>query len=172
MGKIILILGGARSGKSTYCIQMAKNKKGRVAFIATCEPKDLEMKKRISIHRTTRPGHWTTFEEPINIAQRVKKTGSSFKTIIIDCLTLWITNLMMKNIDAVSIERETRRILKDLKKAKADSIIVTNEVGLGIVPANSLARDFRDIAGRVNQMVAGNSSEAYFMISGIPLRIK
>lgn len=172
MGKIILIIGGARSGKSTYALKLAHNKTGTTAFIATCEPKDTEMKKRISLHRAARPKNWTTLEVPCNITQCLKNIKPEVKTLVIDCLTLWITNLMMKNSTAPLIEKETKAMLTALKKMKTSAILVTNEVGLGIVPANKLARDFRDISGRVNQMAAEASNETYFMIAGIPWRIK
>lgn len=171
MGKITFILGGARSGKSSYALKIAKDRPGKVAFIATCEAKDKEMKGRIAIHRTTRPSHWTTFEEPRNIDKRAGKISPSFKTVIIDCLTLWITNLMMENMTPASIEKKARQLVSIMKKMKADSIVVSNEVGLGIVPDNKLARDFRDIAGRVNQIIAGRSDKVYFMISGIPMKL-
>ena len=172
MGKITFISGGARSGKSTFAISIAEKRKNKTAFIATCEPKDAEMKKRIALHKASRPHNWKTFEEPCDIGPVLNKIGPGFKIIIIDCVTLWITNLMMKDNNCASIETKTKIVLDIIKRIKADCIIVTNEVGLGIVPNNRMAREFRDIAGRVNQMIAQRSSSAYFMISGIPWRIK
>ncbi len=172
MGKIIFISGGARSGKSTFAIQEAKKHKGKIAFIATCEPKDREMKKRIALHKISRPKNWTIFEEPIDIEPCIKSCSSGFKTIIVDCLTLWITNLIMNRMPSRLIEERIKKLINAIDKIKADCIIVTNEVGLGIVPGNKLARDFRDIAGRINQIVAQKSKTVYFMVSGIPWRIK
>ncbi len=172
MCKILLITGGARSGKSSYALNKAKTNKGKVAFIATCEPKDSEMKERIALHRAARPKNWTTFEVPCDIVSLLKKIAPSYKTVVIDCLTLWITNLIMKKTDDATIEKTTQKMLDTLKKYKGNAIFVTNEVGLGIVPDNKLARRFRDIAGRVNQAIARQADEMYFMISGIALKIK
>jgi len=172
MGKITFISGGARSGKSTFALSMAKELKGKVAFIATCEPKDPEMEERISLHKASRPKCWQTFEEPRDIASLLNKISPKFKTIIIDCVTLWITNLMVKNNKTTSIETRMKIILDTIKRINADCIIVTNEVGLGIVPNNKMAREFRDISGRINQMIAQRAGAAYFMVSGIPWRIK
>ena len=172
MGKMTFIIGGARSGKSRYAFTLAKKEGGRVAFIATCQPKDKEMKRRIALHKNSRPASWETFEEPYDISKLLKEKGAKFEIIIIDCLTLLVSNLMLKGSNEKDIENKVRDILKTLKKIKAESIIVSNEVGLGIVPPNKLARDFRDIAGRINQMVAAQSDKMYFMVSGIPWRIK
>lgn len=172
MGKITYICGGARSGKSTFALSMAKKHKGKIAFIATCEPKDHEMKERIALHKASRPKCWQTFEEPREIASVLNKTGPKFKTIIIDCITLWIANLMVKNNKITSIETKMRTILNTIQRINADCIIVTNEVGLGIVPNNKMAREFRDISGRINQMIAQRAKTAYFMVSGISWRIK
>ncbi len=172
MGKITYICGGARSGKSTFALSIAKKQKGKIAFIATCEPKDREMKERIVLHKASRPKCWQTFEEPRDITSVLNKIGPKFKTIIIDCVTLWITNLMVKNNKNTSVETKMKIILNTIKRIDADCIIVTNEVGLGIVPNNKMAREFRDISGRINQMIAQRSVTAYFMASGIPWRIK
>lgn len=172
MGKITFILGGARSGKSYFAVNLAKKKGRKVAFIATSLAKDLEMKKRIELHRKIRPAHWRTFEEPKGISLLLKEIGSKFEVMIIDCLILLVSNLLLEGHNINEIEDEINKILICLKKIKAKSIIVSNEVGLGIVPQNKLARDFRDIAGRINQIVAEKSSEVFFLVSGIPWRIK
>lgn len=170
MKKLIFIIGGARSGKSSFALEVAKKEGGKVAFIATCEPKDKEMKKRIALHKAARPKSWTTFEVPCDMDPLLKNFDPSFKTILIDCLTLWVSNLVLKNTAQEAIETKALKMLACLKKTNA--IIVSNEVGLGIVPDNELARLFRDIAGRINQIVARQADEVYFMISGIPLKIK
>lgn len=172
MGNITFILGGARSGKSRFAIKLAKERAKRVAFIASCQPKDLEMNKRIMLHKKARPVHWQTFEEPQDILPLLKKIGDKFELILMDCLTLFISNLLLKNFKEAAIEDEVNQILSMLKKIKAKSIIISNEVGLGIVPDNKLARDFRDIAGRINQLVAAKSDEVIFMAAGIPLKLK
>lgn len=172
MNKIVYICGGARSGKSSFALMLAKKKKGRVAFIATGEPKDKEMKERIAQHRLNRPKTWTTFEEPAELAGLINRLGTRFQVILIDCLTLWVSNLLLEKTSHETIAQEAARLIGALRKTKATAIIVTNEVGLGIVPNNRLARDFRDIAGRVNQLIASESDEVYFMISGIATKIK
>lgn len=172
MAKILFVLGGARSGKSSYAIKLARKSGGRVAFIATCQPLDGEMKKRIGLHKKSRPGHWQTFDEPRDIGILLKKIGVKFDTIVIDCLTLLICNLMMDNQDEGAIKKKFEDMLSALDKIKAQAIIVSNEVGLGIVPDNKLGREFRDIAGRLNQRVAIKADDVYFLVSGIPWKIK
>lgn len=171
MGKITFILGGARSGKSTYALKLAKKYK-KVAFIATCKPLDLEMRRRIKLHKKIRPAHWQTFEPTQDIPLLLKKISSKFEVIIIDCLTLLVSNLLLRGLKEGAVEEKIEEMLSMLKRLKSSSIIVSNEVGLGIVPKNKLARDFRDIAGRINQIVADKSGEVFFLVSGIPWRIK
>lgn len=172
MSKIVYICGGARSGKSSFALKLAKEDKGRVTFIATGEPKDEEMKERIACHRLARPKAWITFEEPVELTRLIEKIGKGRRTIVIDCLTLWVSNLLLKKTPTEKIAKKAAELAGALKKMKGRAIVVTNEVGLGIVPANKLARDFRDIAGRVNQLIASECDEAYFMISGIATKIK
>jgi adenosylcobinamide kinase/adenosylcobinamide-phosphate guanylyltransferase len=173
MGKITFVIGGARSGKSHFALKLAKEEKARnVAFIATCEALDLEMEKRITCHKKNRPKYWQTFEEVKDISGLLKKICNKFELILIDCLTLLTSNLLLNNFKEDDIEDEIRKILSILKKTKAKSIIVSNEVGLGIVPNNKLGRDYRDITGRINQLVAEKSNEVFFLVSGIPWRIK
>lgn len=171
MGKITFILGGARSGKSSQALKLAKEYK-RIAFIATCEAKDVEMTERIAAHKSSRPRHWKTYEEPLNIEPVIRKIGSQFDAIIIDCLTLLVSNLMHEGYKQKDIEKYITKACASLKKIKANSIIVSNEVGLGIVPENKLGRDFRDIAGKANQIIAKNANKVFFMVSGIEWRIK
>ncbi|TBR18864.1 bifunctional adenosylcobinamide kinase/adenosylcobinamide-phosphate guanylyltransferase [bacterium] len=171
MGKITFILGGARSGKSTYAINLAKKNK-RVAFLATCQAFDREMAKRIKIHKSSRPDHWETFEEPCDIEKILAKIGNKFDLIVIDCLTLWVSNLMIKKLSHEKILKKTETALNSIARINARVIIVSNEVGLGIVPNNKLARDFRDIAGKVNQIIASKSDKVFFMVAGIPMMIK
>jgi adenosylcobinamide kinase/adenosylcobinamide-phosphate guanylyltransferase len=172
MGKIIFILGGARSGKSTYAIELAKKLDKKVAFIATCSPLDVEMKKRIEIHKRSRPAYWETFEEYKEVSALLKRIGSKFNVVIIDCLTLFISNLLSEGFDDNAIVGRINKVLQILKERKCKSILISNEVGLGIVPKSRLARRFRDLAGRVNQMLVQKADEVLFMISGLPLKIK
>jgi adenosylcobinamide kinase / adenosylcobinamide-phosphate guanylyltransferase len=171
MGKITFILGGARSGKSAYALKAAKEHK-KVAFVATCQPLDDEMKKRIRLHRKSRPREWKTFEESMNPEQLIAGMTDEFDSIVIDCLTLLVSNLLLAKCPEKEILRKVETLLKELKKRKAAAIIVSNEVGLGLVPENKLGRDFRDAAGRVNQLAAQEADEVFFTVSGIALKIK
>lgn len=173
MSKIIFIVGGARSGKSSYAMKLAKEtKKIKVGFIATGQARDSEMKKRILLHKKSRPCHWKTFEEPCNLSNLLKKNAANFDVLIIDCLTLFVSNLLLKKYKEEAIIAEINKVLSLLRGVKAKSIIVSNEVGLGIVPANKLSRNFRDIAGKVNQAVSQNSDKVFFMVAGLPLKVK
>ncbi|MCG2714074.1 MAG: bifunctional adenosylcobinamide kinase/adenosylcobinamide-phosphate guanylyltransferase [Candidatus Omnitrophica bacterium] len=171
MGKITLILGGARSGKSSHALSLAKRYK-KVAFIATCQGKDKEMRERIKLHKETRPKHWETFEEPNELVKLIGKLSNSFDCIIIDCLTLLVSNLIFSNNAQDQIFKKIEELLLVLSKNKARVIMVSNEVGLGLVPANKLGREFRDIAGKVNQIVASKANEVLLMVAGLPMNIK
>lgn len=172
MGKITLILGGARSGKSNFAVELAKKTSNKVAFIATCKPQDREMKQRVFLHQKSRPKNWRTFEAGEDVSSLLKKINGEFEVLIIDCLTLLVSNLMLIRFKEKAINNKVNKMLELLAKINAKSIIVSNELGLGIVPENKLARDFRDIAGRMNQIVAGNSDEVFLLTAGIPLKIK
>jgi len=173
MGKIIFIVGGARSGKSTFALKLAqKSGEGRIAFIATGEARDREMKKRILLHKRNRPDNFRTFEEAYNLSGALVKIAADFNTVVIDCLTLFVSNLMLKNRKEEEILEELNKMLILLKKKNIKTIIVSNEVGLGIVPHTKLGRVFRDIAGKVNQTVARRADKVFFMVSGLPLKVK
>jgi len=171
MNKITLILGGARSGKSSYALGLARKYK-KVAFIATCLGLDKEMQERIRLHKESRPKHWKTFEEPKDLARLIGKLGNGFDCILIDCLTLLVSNLILSKNTQEQILEKIEELLVVLSKKKTRVIMVSNDVGLGLVPVNKLGRDFRDIAGRVNQMVARNADKVFFIVAGIPLEIK
>lgn len=172
MGKIIFILGGARSGKSDFAIKLAKKTAKHILFVATANPLDKEMDSRIKLHKKNRPLHWKTIEEPKDLISVFKKLPKKFDLILIDCLTLFISNLLCDGRTDREIENKINFILKLLRKSKFKSIIISNEVGLGIVPDNPLARRFRDLAGRINQKVASVSDEVYFMVSGLSIKMK
>lgn len=165
-------MGGARSGKSSYALKLAGQGKGKVAFIATCQPNDAEMKKRIALHKKSRPADWETFDEALNPEAVISRIGVKFDVVILDCLTLLNCNLMMQSLKEHTVERKIKKLLIAIAKAKANIIVVSNEVGLGIVPENKMSRDFRDIAGRTNQLFAKEADQVFFMVSGIPWRIK
>jgi adenosylcobinamide kinase/adenosylcobinamide-phosphate guanylyltransferase len=171
---IIFITGGARSGKSNLAVQIAENAKGGVAFIATAQSGDEEMKERIRLHKESRPEDWTTIEEPLNIASAIAEV-KGHKVIIIDCLTLLLSNLMFENNGSNS-EDEIMNKIRDMIQAARDfdgtTIVVSNEVGMGIVPENELARRFRDLAGKANQIMAADADEVYICFAGIPIKLK
>jgi adenosylcobinamide kinase/adenosylcobinamide-phosphate guanylyltransferase len=173
MGKIQFILGGARSGKSNYAVKLAKESNKKTAFIATCPYYDEDMEERISLHKQERPSGWTTYEEFKDLAPLLEKIDQDqdFGIIIVDCLTLFISNLLLDEFEEDYIKVKITNILNVLRKTKYDSIIVANEVGLSVVPESKLGRKFRDIAGRTNQLVAQNSTETVFMIAGKPLKL-
>lgn len=177
---LILITGGARSGKSRYAVELAKQKSGKVAFIATAIAGDEEMTRRIQMHQASRPADWTTIEESINVAQSITDTVSNHDTIIVDCLTLLITNLVFEPPYREEIDDEKEqniyaaieKIIETTENLEATVIVISNELGMGLVPEDALARRFRDIAGRANQLLAEAADEVYVCISGIPMRIK
>lgn len=169
MGKITFITGGARSGKSSLALLGAAAHGKRRAFIATMRPLDDELKERVQRHRQERGDGWQTFEEPLDVAELLRSIDGRFDVVVLDCLTLWLCNVMLGGGDA---EEETGKLVSALREMKTPVHVVSNELGMGVVPDNSLAREFRDAAGRLNQAVAGEASEVYLTVSGIPLRIK
>jgi adenosylcobinamide kinase/adenosylcobinamide-phosphate guanylyltransferase len=171
MGKIIFILGGVRSGKSLYAINLAKTMGEKVVFLATGVACDEEMKERIKKHKEMRPNIWQTVEEPIEIEKVLNTLDSSVDCVIIDCLSFWISNLLT-TFGKEKIIDKTSQITTMAKKITPQLIIVSNEVGMGIVPNTSEGRIFRDILGKVNQIVASLADEVFFLLSGIPLRLK
>lgn len=172
MGKLIFVTGGCRSGKSTLALDLAKKRKGRTAFIATAVGIDGEMRRRIKDHKSQRPAEWKTFEQPYAVSGLLGKIGADFDTIILDCVTVYLTNLLVKKYRIAEIEEEIQRVILAIKEGPCRCIIVSNEVGMGIVPATGLGRKFRDLAGGVNKQLAAAADEMYLLVSGIPLRIK
>ncbi|MBU6392070.1 MAG: bifunctional adenosylcobinamide kinase/adenosylcobinamide-phosphate guanylyltransferase [Planctomycetota bacterium] len=188
MAKITLILGGARSGKSVFAEEIAK-KYNDVTYIATAEVKDDEMRERIQVHRARRPHNWKSIEAPYNVDKAVSDLNGKVGLVFIDCITLYITNMLLHaevtnsansaNIQADDLRNRQAQILVEIDKlsqacreSRSDVIIVSNEVGLGIVPDNALSRVFRDIAGSANQILADEADEVYFMVAGIAQRVK
>lgn len=169
-GRIVFVIGGARSGKSSFALSEAAKVSGRKAYIATAEALDKEMKDRIEKHRKERSKEWDTLEEPLKIADAIKKTAGSYNGVILDCLTLWLSNIIQAELDvALQIEN----FISTLSARHSSRVyIVSNEVGMGIVPDNELARKFRDLAGMLNQKVAELSDDVYLVTAGIPLKIK
>jgi adenosylcobinamide kinase / adenosylcobinamide-phosphate guanylyltransferase len=164
---IILIGGGSRSGKSRQALQLARQRGRRLGFIATAQALDDEMRERILVHRQERGQDFKTIEEPVALASAIKRHSADFDAIVVDCLTLWLSNVATSDV-----EQETAKLLEASLASPAQLILVTNEVGCGIVPDNPLGRRFRDDAGRLNQRVAAAASEVYWMVFGCALRVK
>jgi adenosylcobinamide kinase / adenosylcobinamide-phosphate guanylyltransferase len=164
---VILIGGGARSGKSRCGLEKARVIQGSRAFIATAQAFDEEMATRIDRHRAERGDEFTTIEEPLDLARAI--AGARFDVILVDCLTLWLSNIMFANQDC---DAETGSLVNAAQAVAGTVIFVTNEVGSGIVPDNALAREFRDRAGILNQRIAGIAHEVYWMVFGQALRVK
>jgi adenosylcobinamide kinase/adenosylcobinamide-phosphate guanylyltransferase len=162
---IVLIGGGARSGKSAFALGRARQCGTRLAYLATAQALDDEMRQRVAAHQRERGDAFITIEEPFEIARVI--AGSKFDCVVVDCLTLWISNLML-----AGREPELSALTEAARHACGDVVFVGNEVGCGIVPENELARRFRDIAGRVNQAIAACADEVYWMAFGCPLRVK
>lgn len=170
--KIILILGGARSGKSSYAVGLAKRLTTNVIFIATATSPDEEMEKRIRLHQALRPAYWKLIEEGKDINSILSNLNDEYGVILIDCLGLLISNLLADNLEDKEIEKMLKKLINTMQRAAFTTILVSNEVGSGIVPGNPLARRFRDILGLANQMMAKTADEVIFMQSGIPMMIK
>ncbi|MDY0221487.1 MAG: bifunctional adenosylcobinamide kinase/adenosylcobinamide-phosphate guanylyltransferase [Desulfobacterium sp.] len=171
--KITLVIGGCRSGKSSHALGLADAIPGnRKIFIATSVPTDPEMENRVTRHRQERGDLWTTVEEPLEIADTIDRLSNSSDVILVDCLTLWTSNLMFNNLEQPAIELSLQRLASSLDRSHCPVIVVSNEVGTGIVPENALARQFRDMAGFVNQQIAAVAHGVVWMVAGIPVKIK
>lgn len=169
-GRMVFVTGGARSGKSSFALSEASKMPGRKAYIATAEALDKEMKDRIEKHREERSKDWDTIEEPLKIAGAVIRTEGRYSVVLIDCLTLWLSNVMQAELDAAL---QIEDFISTLSTCHSSLVyIVSNEVGMGIVPNNELARHFRDFAGILNQRVAGKADDVFLLTAGIPLKIK
>jgi adenosylcobinamide kinase / adenosylcobinamide-phosphate guanylyltransferase len=167
--KIVLVIGGARSGKSAFAEDMAAKSGLAKIYVATGQAFDREMSDRIDIHKQRRGPDWENVEDPFDLARVLKETARGDRSVLVDCLTLWITNLMIEQRDFV---READALLALLPEIEGQIIFVSSEVGLGIVPDNYLARSFRDHAGRLHQQIAALADEVYFVAAGLPLKMK
>ena len=178
-GKIVLITGGARSGKSVFAEQYAAAQTGRVAYIATAQIYDQEMQTRVALHRERRPSNWQTYEAPYDADQAIIEAAKAANVILFDCLTLYTSNMLLSPTAPadpqekfVYILEQIDKLIDSSRRSQSTILFVTNEVGMGIVPDNALARQYRDIAGMVNQKMAACADEVYLVISGIPVEIK
>ncbi|WP_283194413.1 bifunctional adenosylcobinamide kinase/adenosylcobinamide-phosphate guanylyltransferase [Rhizobium sp. AN80A] len=164
-----LILGGARSGKSRFAEQRVIDSGLERHYVATGRAWDEEMRARIDQHKADRGDLWTTHEEPLDLVGQLAAIDGGGRAVLVDCLTLWVTNLMMEERDMAA---EFAALAAHVPRAKARLVIVSNEVGLGIVPDNRMAREFRDHAGRLHQMIAAVAADVYFIAAGLPLKMK
>jgi adenosylcobinamide kinase/adenosylcobinamide-phosphate guanylyltransferase len=175
----ILITGGARSGKSTLAQELGKKAAGDVLFVATAEAGDPEMKRRIRSHKKSRPAGWKTLEVQTQIGSRIFKDAGKAHMVIIDDITLLVMNVFTKCGEKSSatvldkaVTAEIKELVGCMERCQADFIIVTNEVGLGIIPNDIVSRLYRDLLGKANRMLAAYVNEVYFMVAGIPLKVK
>lgn len=188
MGRWTMILGGARSGKSAFAMELAKqNQNGReVVFLASAVATDEEMRSRIARHRASRPRDWRTVEEPLRLRPALEVLGAESRLILWDCMTFYLNNFIFEweqSQQPVAVSHYPRELEETLlqeagriaglkQKMAADLILISNEVGSGLVPENELGRFFRDVAGRINQRLAQAADEVFFLTAGIPTRIK
>lgn len=166
---VTLVLGGARSGKSRFAEQLLDRVPRNRTYLATSEIFDDEMAERVRLHRAQRGENWRTVEEPLAMAATLIRETEKGDAVLIDCLTLWLSNLMGAGRD---IAGETAQLIASLPQLGGPVVFVSNEVGLGIVPDNALARQFRDHAGRLNQAIAAAADQVFFLAAGLPLRLK
>ncbi|NLM04563.1 MAG: bifunctional adenosylcobinamide kinase/adenosylcobinamide-phosphate guanylyltransferase [Clostridiales bacterium] len=182
---LTLVTGGARSGKSSFGESILENMDGEILYIATAQAFDDEMKDRIKKHQEGRPSNWTTLEGYKNLSQKIQPYKEKISAVFLDCITIMVTNLMLDedcdwdkitpeeaNKIEAKIFKEVKELIKTLKELDIPVIIVTNEIGMGIVPGDKLSRIFRDIAGRINQYIGREVGTVYLVVTGIPIRIK
>lgn len=168
MSKTILVTGGARSGKSAIAEGLVAGMTGAPIYIATAEVRDSEMAERVAKHQARRGSEWTTHHAPTNLVGVLRETDGKGPRLV-DCLTFWLTNLMLSDADW---QAAGRALAAELAKQASPVVLVTNEVGAGIVPENALARAFRDAAGQLNQWIAAEADEVILAVSGLPLKVK
>jgi adenosylcobinamide kinase/adenosylcobinamide-phosphate guanylyltransferase len=166
---VSLILGGARSGKSRYAEGLVEAHSGPCVYLATAEAGDGEMAARIAAHQARRSARWITVEESFDLCGALKAAAGADRAVLVDCLTLWLSNLMAADRD---VEAESRRLVECLAALDGPVVLVSNEVGQGIVPENALARAFRDQAGWLNQAAAAAADQVVYMVAGLPLVVK
>ena len=178
--KIVFVTGGAKSGKSSFVLDKVSGVIGKKAFIATAEALDDEMKERIGRHKAERGNEWETYEVPLKLPDALIDAAGSHSAVVLDCLTIWLSNILIGEVDTQENINKMVDTLTEIKESPVCSsgagcsvlYIVSNEVGMGIVPENDLAREFRDLAGSLNQRIAKIADEAYLVVAGIPVKIK
>jgi adenosylcobinamide kinase/adenosylcobinamide-phosphate guanylyltransferase len=170
-GRLILVLGGARSGKSRYAQQLAERYWPRPVFLATAEAIDAEMVARIAQHRAARGDRWQCVEEPLDLAGALARAAGQGDGVLLDCLTVWLGNVLVKE-GAPGVAARQQALLAAIRGRTTSLILVSNEVGLGIVPEHALGREFRDLAGWLNQALAAEADAVMFIAAGLPLALK
>jgi adenosylcobinamide kinase/adenosylcobinamide-phosphate guanylyltransferase len=170
-GRLILVLGGARSGKSRYAQQLAERLWSNPVFLATAEITDDEMAARIAQHRADRGARWQCIEEPLDLAGALARAVAQGDGVLVECLTVWLANVLVKEGES-GVEARQKALLETLRQRQCDIILVSNEVGLGIVPEYPLGRQFRDMAGWLNQALATDADAVVFIAAGLPLMLK
>lgn len=172
----VLVLGGARSGKSRFAQELAENLGRKVLFVATGEARDEEMKRRIAEHKRSRPPTWKTVEAPYDVAEQIEQHACDTDVVLLDCMTLLVSNLLGSNSSHRNVEAKILSYIEKLavllNQMEASWIVVSNEVGMGLVPETKLGRAYRDILGKINQLLARQAAEVYLMVSGIPVKVK
>lgn len=171
MRQVILLTGGARSGKSRYALELATPYRKK-AYVATAEPVDEEMRQRIARHRQERPASFLTIEAPFELGEAIRSLPGDIEVAVVDCLTVWLGNLMHRRGTEDAEFPEIETFLAAIQSVACDLIIVTNEVGMGIVPHNRMAREFRDLSGELNRKMAHIADQVILVVSGIPVQIK
>lgn len=169
---LILLTGATRSGKSRLAVKLAKRFGPRILYLATCQPTDHDMKRRVARHRQERPASWTTIEAPDDPAAVIAQQDGTIDGAILDCLTLYVSRLVMRKFSDETILKRIRALCETLRRAPFPIVMVTNEVGWGVVPTTRVGRRFRDLAGFANQLVAQVADEVYLVVAGLPLRLK
>ena len=169
---LIFVTGGCRSGKSQFALDFANRHFRKKLYLATCEALDEEMAKRIEDHKKRRGSDWQTVEEPIRIAEAIRQHENDVEVILLDCITLWLSNLLMRQKSDHAIMEDVSRLMDTAKKGQPSLIFVSNEAGMGLVPVEPLGRRFRDLSGTVNQKMAEVADRVVFMVSGIPIFLK
>ena len=170
--QFIVITGGSRSGKSQFAVALAKRLGRRVTYLATCGAADAEMRARIRRHRAARPAQWRTIEHPSDPAAALARLNGSTDAVILDCLTMYIAELLMQRLSDETIAQRVTRLCAAIRRVRAPVILVTNEVGSSVVPDRRLGRRFRDVAGVANQQVVRAADQAFFMVAGMAVPIK
>jgi adenosylcobinamide kinase / adenosylcobinamide-phosphate guanylyltransferase len=172
VGHLLLVTGGTRSGKSRYAVERASTWGSRVLYVATCLPADDEMRERVRRHQAERPATWLTVEPGADVLPAIQEQGSRTDGILLDCLTLYVSNLLMAGCGELEVMQQVDELCLGLQEVRPPAAIVTNEVGWGVVPETSLGRLFRDAAGRANQMAARYAQEVVLMVCGLPVAVK